>query len=110
MDSQRNYDYKPKTLPDDPQLPEVCVDDMLMSLKYFVDEGFAHLSIKSQAVCMQCQYKPCLSFCPVRVYTAQADGQVQVGYQACVECGSCRIGCTFANIDWKLPRGGYGVA
>ena len=37
-------------------------------------------------------------------------GKISVGYQACVECGSCRIGCPHANVDWTLPRGGYGVA
>lgn len=110
METKMTYKYEPKKLPADPNLPEVCVDDNLMSLKYFVDEGSGHLAIKSQEVCQQCEHKPCLYFCPVRVYTAQADGQIQIGYQACVECGSCRVGCPFANIEWSLPRGGFGVA
>ncbi|MGC9358698.1 MAG: ferredoxin family protein [Anaerolineae bacterium] len=38
------------------------------------------------------------------------DGKIQVAYQACVECGSCRVGCPYKNIGWQLPRGGYGVA
>ncbi len=91
-------------------LPTVYVDDMLMSLKYFVDEEQAHLWIKDHAVCARCQYKPCLYFCPVGVYTLAKDGKIQVSYQACVECGSCRVGCPYSNIGWKLPRGGYGVA
>jgi ferredoxin like protein len=110
MAPKTTYKFEPKSLPGGEKLPEVCVDDILMSLKYFVDEGTSHLIIKSQDVCKQCQYKPCLYFCPVRVYTSQADGQTQVGYQACVECGSCRVGCPYGNIEWKLPRGGYGVA
>jgi ferredoxin like protein len=44
------------------------------------------------------------------VYQLDRQGQVMVGYQACVECGSCRVGCPFNNIGWALPRGGYGVA
>ncbi len=98
----------PKELKD--SLPTVYVDDLLMTLKYFVDEEQAHLWIKDQAVCARCQYKPCLYFCPVGVYTLAADGKIQVGYQACVECGSCRVGCPYSNIGWKLPRGGFGVA
>ncbi len=110
METKMTYKYEPKKLSAAADLPEVCVDDNLMSIKYFVDEGSAHLAIRSQETCLQCEHKPCLYFCPVRVYTAQADGQIQIGYQACVECGSCRVGCPFANIEWKLPRGGFGVA
>ncbi|SDX25660.1 ferredoxin like protein [Thiocapsa roseopersicina] len=33
-----------------------------------------------------------------------------VGYQACLECGSCRVGCPFLNIGWALSLCGYGVA
>jgi ferredoxin like protein len=46
----------------------------------------------------------------VNVYRLDGDGKIAVGYQACVECGSCRVGCPFLNIGWALPRGGFGVA
>ena len=91
-------------------LPAVNVDNLLAALKYYVDEEFAHIQIKNQDVCARCDKKPCLDFCPVHVFTLDRQGQVMVGYQACVECGSCRIGCLFHNIDWHLPRGGYGLA
>jgi ferredoxin like protein len=91
-------------------LPHVDVDDLIASVKYYVDEDFAHLWIKDHAVCQRCQAKPCLAFCPVGVYRLDRQGRVMVGYQACVECGSCRVGCPFLNIGWALPRGGYGVA
>jgi ferredoxin like protein len=102
-----------KELPEEKEesLPEVYVDDLLVTIKYFVDEGEAHLWIKDPEVCERCEYKPCLYFCPVKVYTLAADGEhVEVGYQACVECGSCRVGCPYRNIGWVLPRGGHGVA
>lgn len=91
-------------------LPQIDVDDLIASLKYYVDEDFVHLCIKDAGVCQGCQDKPCLSFCPVGVYRLDRQGRVMVGYQACVECGSCRVGCPFLNISWALPRGGYGVA
>ena len=91
-------------------LPNVYVDDLLMSLKYFIDEDIAHLSIIDHAICHRCEHKPCLYFCPVGVYTLGNDGRVQVAYQSCVECGSCRVGCPYKNIGWILPRGGFGVA
>lgn len=91
-------------------LPTVNVDDLLVAVKYYVDEARAHVRIRDQAVCAACAQQPCLAFCPVQVFARDALGGITVGYQACLECGSCRIGCPNANVDWQLPRGGYGVA
>lgn len=91
-------------------LPPVFVDDMLMALKYYVDEEEAHLWIKSHDECKLCSGNGCLYFCPVGVYTMSEDGRIQVSYQSCIECGSCRIRCERDNIAWKNPRGGFGVA
>jgi ferredoxin like protein len=91
-------------------LPHVYVDDNLMLLKYYVDENEAHLQIVSPQVCINCEKKACLYFCPAGAYQVQASGQVQIAYQSCIECGSCRLMCPHNNINWKYPRGGYGVA
>lgn len=91
-------------------LPDVYVDDLLVTLKYFIDEEESHLSIKEAEVCTRCEHKPCLYFCPVGVYKLDSDGKIQIAYQSCVECGSCRVGCPYNNIGWVLPRGGFGVA
>ena len=91
-------------------LPRVDVDNLITSVRYDVDEDFAHLSIKDHRVCQGCSAKPCLDFCPVGVYRLDRQDRVMGGYQACVECGSCRVGCPLFNIGWALPRGGYGVA
>jgi ferredoxin like protein len=104
--------FEVKPLPEELKetLPDVYVDDLLMSLKYFIDEENAHLWIKEHEICARCEHKPCLSFCPVGVYSLGRDGKIQVAYQSCVECGSCRVGCPYKNIGWELPRGGFGVA
>jgi len=91
-------------------LPPTNVDDLLLSVKYYVDEESAHIRIKEHNTCGDCAQKPCLDFCPAGVFTQDNAGRILVGYQACLECGSCRIGCPYRNIDWNLPRGGYGVA
>jgi ferredoxin like protein len=91
-------------------LPAVNVDNLVVSIKYYVDEDFAHIQVREPEICTMCRHKPCLAFCPVHVFTQDGEGKIMVGYQACVECGSCRIGCPLHNIDWQLPRGGYGVA
>ena len=110
MEPRTTYPFKAKSLPEGVELPKVYIDDVLMTLKYFIDEHVPHLSIKEQNVCFQCKFKPCMYFCPVSVYKLAEDGKTQVGYQACVECGSCRVGCPYSNIEWKLPRGGHGIA
>lgn len=91
-------------------LPHANVDTLLASVKYYVDEEVAHLKIKDEAVCAGCEARPCLYFCPAGVFSLDNRHHIQVSYQACVECGSCRIGCPHHNVDWHLPRGGYGVA
>jgi ferredoxin like protein len=91
-------------------LPRTNVDDLLLSVKYYVDEDYGHIRIKDHAVCTGCEHRPCLDFCPAGVFTQDRAGKIMVGFQACLECGSCRIGCPYHNIDWNLPRGGYGVA
>jgi len=55
--------FEAKELPEEVKatLPNVYVDDLLMSLKYFIDEDKAHLRIIDQAVCARCEYKPCRS-------------------------------------------------
>lgn len=91
-------------------LPAVYIDDILMSLKYFTDEHEAHLKIIDPQVCVRCTGKPCVQFCPVGAYRTQDGGTVQIAFQSCVECGTCRVMCPPANVSWKLPRGGFGVA
>jgi len=92
------------------EMPDVYIDDVLMSLKYFVDEHNAHIQIIDPQVCVGCADKSCLYFCPVGAYRESSDGQVQVASQSCIECGSCRVMCSKSNIRWRLPRGGYGIA
>lgn len=91
-------------------LPTVYVDDLLMTLKYYVDEQEVHLKIKDPVACVQCTTKRCLYFCPVGAYQEQSNGEVLVAFQSCIECGSCRVMCPKNNVDWKYPRGGFGVS
>jgi ferredoxin like protein len=91
-------------------LPEVYVDDLLISIKYFTDEQEAHLQLVDAETCVSCKSQPCLYFCPVGAYQQQEDRHVVIAFQSCVECGSCRVMCPHNNVIWKYPRGGFGVA
>ncbi len=91
-------------------LPRVYIDDHLMTLKYYVDEDEAHLRIVSPEACVRCEKKACLYFCPAGAYQELDSGEVNIAYQSCMECGSCRLLCPHHNVSWEYPRGGFGVA
>lgn len=80
----------------------------LQYLVRFKADKESHLEIKDQNLCFNCSDKLCTLFCPGEVYKWEGD-RMHVGYEGCHECGSCRIGCPEDNIEWKYPRGGYGI-
>ncbi|MFP4194587.1 MAG: ferredoxin family protein [Desulfobacterales bacterium] len=85
------------------------IEDKLFLDRFQVD-ATSHLRVLNPQVCIRdCREQPCLYFCPAGVYTLGEDGGINVAYEGCLECGSCRIGCPHMNIEWRFPRGGYGV-
>ena len=89
----------------------VNVEEKLFQNRYRVDAGRPHIKIKDADICTNsCQDKSCTGVCPASCYKAEGNGTVTLITDGCLECGSCRIGCPNANVDWQLPRGGYGVA
>lgn len=85
----------------------VNIENKLFMNNYKVDT-ISHLTIKDPAVCEKCEDKSCTNLCPAHVYEWK-DEQIVVGYEGCLECGACRIACSHDNIDWKFPRGGFGI-
>ena len=81
--------------------------------KLFLD-GFrpdeeSHLVIIDPKSCATCERKPCTYICPSKCYRWEQE-QLTVFYEGCLECGSCRISCPHTNIEWRYPRGGFGVS
>ncbi len=85
----------------------VNIDDKLYLNSYIVDTE-SHLKIIDQSVCEKCEDKPCLIICPAKVYE-EKDNHTHISYEGCLECGACRIACVKGNIDWRYPKGGFGV-
>nr|WP_092073670.1 4Fe-4S ferredoxin [Dendrosporobacter quercicolus]NSL47975.1 4Fe-4S ferredoxin [Dendrosporobacter quercicolus DSM 1736]SDM65323.1 ferredoxin like protein [Dendrosporobacter quercicolus] len=85
------------------------LDYWLGLLHFTPDEQHQHICIADPALCQDCRDKPCLTFCPVGVFSGgQTDSQpVAVCYRQCLECGACRLICP--NIDFSYPRNGCGV-
>ena len=79
-------------------------------LDRFVVDSVPHLKIKDPNICVMCQKKQCLYTCPAQVYKLE-ENKVVVSYEGCVECGACRIICNdFNNLEWRYPRGGFGIS
>ena len=85
------------------------LEDKLFLDRFKVDEE-SHLRIIDERKCIEdCRYQPCLYLCPANVYRLEQD-RINVSYEGCLECGSCRIACPQLNIEWRFPRGGYGIS
>jgi len=87
----------------------VRLEEKLFLNRYVTDKQ-VHIKIKDPQVCLQCQDKPCTFFCPAGVYLwNEEEKRIEIGYEACVECGTCLYACPYHNIDWRNPRGGFGI-
>ena len=84
------------------------IDDKLFTLKYNCGEE-THLKPDPE-YCKKCKGKNCTYFCPANVYEwNEEDQKLNVGFENCLECGACRIGCPTQSIEWNYPEGGKGV-
>ena len=72
----------------------------------FKTDTESHLKV-DPAKCKTCKDKKCIYICPAEVYKLDEKENNAISYEACLECGTCRIACEF--IDWRNPKGGFGV-
>lgn len=87
------------------------LDDKLYLVRFNTDKK-SHIRIVDQEVCQeQCQDMACTRICPAHVYDwDEEEKRITVNYEGCLECGTCRVGCSRNNIEWDYPRGGFGVS
>jgi len=86
------------------------LEEKLFLVGFKPDEE-SHLLIKKPEICCgacAAKERPCTYACPAGVYTWEED-HISVAFEGCLECGCCRIVCPFANLEWRYPRGGFGV-
>ena len=87
----------------------IRIEDKLFLDRFKVDDD-SHLKIIDGEKCLRdCRDQPCLYFCPANVYRLEKD-RISINYEGCLECGSCRIACPELNIEWRFPRGGFGIS
>ncbi|MEW6624267.1 MAG: 4Fe-4S dicluster domain-containing protein [Bacillota bacterium] len=85
------------------------LEDKLFLNRYQPDK-VSHLRVLNREKCVECRDKPCTYICPAKVYRwNDVEKIIETAYEGCVECGTCRYGCAHDNIEWKNPRGGFGI-
>ncbi|MRS14135.1 ferredoxin family protein [Enterobacteriaceae bacterium RIT691] len=56
------------------------------------------------------QYALLEKICPAGVFQRQANGQISVHFQGCLECGCCRrVAGDEAITTWRFPPSGAGI-
>ena len=84
------------------------IDDKLARVKSNPDD-VSHL-VPDMEKCKKCKTKACVYICPANVYNWDSEKQVlNVFYENCLECGACRIACEKKCIEWRYPKGKYGI-
>jgi len=88
----------------DPRLEERLYAD-----EYRPDK-VSHLDIPDALRCRECPGRPCIPSCPAGTYRwSDEGGSVVISFENCLECGTCRLVCPYANISWRYPMGGLGI-
>ncbi len=84
----------------------MTIENRLYTLLFKPDRE-RHIALKSDR-CDNCTEKTCMFVCPAGCYRL-VDEKIEYSYEGCLECGACRLACERDAIDWKYPRGGFGV-
>lgn len=82
------------------------IDERLATLR-FICNNDRHLKVNVE-LCKKCKDKNCLYFCPAGVYKFE-DDTLDVEFENCLECGTCRICCPYNAIKWEYPKNSSGV-
>ena len=83
------------------------IEEKLLLIKFCPDTE-SHIAV-NQDICIICQGKECTKFCPANVFAWSAtNDRLIVGYENCLECGLCTIGCPYGSIKYTQPKDGSG--
>jgi ferredoxin like protein len=79
-----------------------------LGLDVFKPVGTPHIRI-IPGMEKDARLKPALRLCPAGLYSENEKGEVVLGIDGCLECGTCRLACGIEVLDWKYPDGGAGI-
>jgi len=86
----------------------INIENLSQLTRFDIDEQ-SHI-ILNKEVCQTCSHRVCVQACPAKCYTFNEETRrLDVVYENCLECGTCLVICDKKAVDWKYPRGGFGV-
>ena len=86
----------------------ISIEDKLYTVKRR-DYVKSHISLDPN-LCKECASRMCVLVCPAQVYKwDELKQEIDIQYEDCLECGSCRIACEMQNIEWSNPVQGAGI-
>jgi len=85
------------------------VTERLAAVRFVVDEDEPHIVVHQELAKSTGTAERIIACCPAGVYWWAPDGTVAVEYAACLECGTCLAVAAPGALEWRYPRGGFGV-
>lgn len=85
------------------------VTERLAAVRFVVDEDEPHIVVHQALAKSTGTAERIIACCPAGVYSWAPDGTVAVEYAACLECGTCLAVAAPGALEWRYPRGGFGV-
>ena len=87
----------------------MSIPDRLARLRYVTDEGESHIIVNQEVARATGTGKLLVAVCPAHVYAEEPDGTISAEYAACLECGTCLAVAAPGSLEWRYPRGGFGI-
>jgi len=86
----------------------INIQEKLNFIRFRLDKE-AHIVIDREK-CALCKGRPCLFACPAGLFILSEGDEILHSYEGCLECGTCYVVCEQAAINWRYPKGGFGVS
>jgi ferredoxin like protein len=88
---------------------KTTVSERLGAGRFEIDEEESHIHVDQELCRTTGTGRAIIAVCPAGVYS-ERDGEIQVEYAACLECGTCLAVAAPGALTWHYPRGGFGVS
>lgn len=70
----------------------------------------SHIKV-NPLLCNACVSRVCTYICPAEVFVWDpAEKKIDIGYENCLECGTCWVACEMQAIQWSYPAWGAGIS
>jgi len=83
--------------------------DAKLGLDVFKLDKEPQIVVKNEICGTICVNRACLYVCPADLFELDDQQRIVVNWEGCLECGTCMICCEKDALEWRYPRGEFGV-